>query len=382
MTDYSSSLSIWEKESFYSNRDVIIIGAGLSGLWSAFHLKKLKPSLSITIIERGLIPSGASTRNAGFACFGSLTELLHDVELMGEDKMLQLVNMRYQGLQQIMKTFNPAETGFSLCGGYELITEKQVKAGKSLRDGMHRINKLLSAIVPAKETFTLADDKINKFGFGNVDHLIENALEGYLHPGKLCQVLTRRVQATGVTILNGINVNGYSRLDGRVILHTDKNFDLSATSLLVCTNAFAGTLLPGIDVVQARGQVLLTDEIPDLNFRGTFHADEGFYYFRNHGKRILLGGARNEDFAGETSGTMQTSSNIQQALEQFLKKYIIPSTPYTISDRWSGIMAMGKDKLPIVGEIEPNVFCAVRMSGMGVALTPVTGEKIARKMLL
>src|SRR6478735_6860175 len=119
MTEYSSSLSIWEKESFYSNPDVIIIGAGLSGLWSAFHLKKIKPSLSITIIERGLIPSGASTRNAGFACFGSLTELLHDVELMGADKMLQLVGMRHQGLQQIMRTFNPAETGFSLCGGYE-----------------------------------------------------------------------------------------------------------------------------------------------------------------------------------------------------------------------------------------------------------------------
>src|SRR5688572_19776041 len=120
MTEYSSSLSIWEKESFYAGRDIIIIGAGLSGLWSAYHLKKLKPSLSITIVERGLIPSGASTRNAGFACFGSFTELLHDLELMGEDKMLQLVNMRYQGLQQIMKSFNPAETGFTLCGGYEL----------------------------------------------------------------------------------------------------------------------------------------------------------------------------------------------------------------------------------------------------------------------
>ena len=357
------------------------MGAGLSGLWSAFHLKKIKPSLSITIVERGLIPSGASTRNAGFACFGSLTELLHDVELMGADKMLQLVGMRYQGLQQIMKTFNPAETDFSLCGGYELITDKQLSTGKSLVDGMKLINQLLGSVVPAKATFSFSDSKIKEFGFNNVDHLIENTLEGYLHPGKLCQVLTRHVQAAGVTILNGIHVNGYSKSGDRVILHTNKPYELSATNLLVCTNAFAGSLLPGIDIVEARGQVLLTNEIPNLKFRGTFHADEGFYYFRNHGNRILLGGARNEDFDGETSGTMETTSNIQAALEHFLKKYIIPSTPFSISDRWSGIMAMGKEKLPIVKEIEPNVFCSVRMSGMGVALTPVTGELIARKML-
>ncbi|HTE24530.1 NAD(P)/FAD-dependent oxidoreductase [Flavitalea sp.] len=381
MTEYSKSLSIWEKECFSSNRDIIIIGAGLSGLWSAFHLKKIKPSLSITIIERGLIPSGASTRNAGFACFGSLTELLHDVELMGADKMLQLVGMRYQGLQQIMKTFNPAETGFSLCGGYELVTDKKVTAGRSLHDGMKLINQLLASVVPTHSTFSFSDDKINEFGFGNVDHLIENPLEGYLHPGKLCQVLTRCVQAAGVTILNGINVNGYTKSGGRVILHTNKPYEFSASNLLVCTNAFAGSLLPGIDIVQARGQVLLTNEITNLKFRGTFHADEGFYYFRNHGNRILLGGARNEDFDGETSGTMETTSNIQAALEQFLEKYIIPSTPFSISDRWSGIMAMGKEKLPIVKEIEPSVFCSVRMSGMGVALTPVTGETIAKMML-
>ncbi|RYY21246.1 MAG: FAD-binding oxidoreductase, partial [Chitinophagaceae bacterium] len=224
-------------------------------------------------------------------------------------------------------------------------------------------------------------NKISRFGLSNVEHLVENAMEGYLHPGKLCQVLARQVQAAGVTILNGINVNGYSKVGENIHVHTNKPYELCATNLLICTNAFAGSLLPGIDIVQARGQVLLTNEIPGLKLKGTFHADEGFYYFRNHGNRVLLGGARNEDFDGETSGTMETTQNIQDALENFLKKYIIPSTPFKISDRWSGIMAMGREKLPIVKQIEPNVFCAVRMSGMGVALTPVTGEMVARLML-
>src|ERR1700749_3921800 len=100
-----TQLSVWEKESFFAPADIIIAGSGLVGLWSAFYLKKKAPSLSITIVERGLIPTGASTRNAGFACFGSLTEIAAGVTEMGEDQLLQLVEMRYKGIKKIKKTF-------------------------------------------------------------------------------------------------------------------------------------------------------------------------------------------------------------------------------------------------------------------------------------
>ena len=72
-------------------------------LWSAYYLKKRAPSLTITIIERGIVPTGASTRNAGFACFGSVTELIADTQKMGEERMLQLVEMRCKGLKRIRK---------------------------------------------------------------------------------------------------------------------------------------------------------------------------------------------------------------------------------------------------------------------------------------
>ena len=90
-------LSVWEKESFFAPADIVIAGSGLVGLWSAYYLKRSAPHLSITIVERGIIPTGASTRNAGFACFGSLTELVADAQKMGEDHMLELVEMRYFG---------------------------------------------------------------------------------------------------------------------------------------------------------------------------------------------------------------------------------------------------------------------------------------------
>ena len=115
------SLSIWEKESWFAPADIVIAGSGLVGLWSAYYLKKKHPSLRITIIERGIVPTGASTRNAGFACFGSLTELLADIDQMGEDKMLELVSLRYRGLKKIRKTFRDAEIGYEQLGGFELL---------------------------------------------------------------------------------------------------------------------------------------------------------------------------------------------------------------------------------------------------------------------
>jgi gamma-glutamylputrescine oxidase len=89
-------LSVWEKESFFEHQDIIIVGSGLVGLWSALELKEKHPRLKITILERSMVPAGASTRNAGFACFGSPSELLHDKEISGEDRMWRIVEMRYK----------------------------------------------------------------------------------------------------------------------------------------------------------------------------------------------------------------------------------------------------------------------------------------------
>jgi len=149
---------------------------------------------------------------------------------------------------------------------------------------------------------------------------------------------------------------------------------------LVCTNGFAKELLPELAIVPARGQILVTSEIPDLKFKGTFHYDGGYYYFRNLGKRVLLGGARNKAIEEESSAEMTTTGKIQNELEVFLSRYILPEQDFLITDRWSGIMGMGPDKMPIMQKVSENVFCAVRLGGMGVALAPVIGEKMANMM--
>lgn len=64
-------------------------------LWSTLELKKKNNALRTTLIERNTTLLGASTSNAGFACFGSPTELIHDAATKGTDAMHKIVEMRH-----------------------------------------------------------------------------------------------------------------------------------------------------------------------------------------------------------------------------------------------------------------------------------------------
>ena len=86
-------LSFWEKNSFL-NYDTIIIGGGINGLSAACAIKEKYPEQQVLILERGSWPLGASTRNAGFACFGSFSEIRDDINQNGLDKALQLISVK------------------------------------------------------------------------------------------------------------------------------------------------------------------------------------------------------------------------------------------------------------------------------------------------
>src|SRR5438045_335528 len=94
-------LSYWEQECIFNNIDVTIIGSGIVGLSAALRLKKFRPELKVLVLERGVIPYGASSRNAGFACFGSPSELLDDLNKNGEDEVFSLVEKRWKGLKRL-----------------------------------------------------------------------------------------------------------------------------------------------------------------------------------------------------------------------------------------------------------------------------------------
>lgn len=369
------SFSIWEEESFYAAQDFIVAGAGLVGLWTALEIRKKHPKATITIIEKGCIPTGASTRNAGFACFGSPSEMLHDANLLGEDEMWRIVEMRYKGINKIRKNFKPNKIDYDECGGYECFTN-QAEIEK-VKDNLSWLNKGLKEISGKKNSFKFCNNKLSKLNLKGFDAMVVNPHEGGLHSGKLVQALTQKVHRKNIQILHGLQITGWSDDGGKVVI-TTSNQNFAAGKLIICTNALSATLLPQLNLKPVRGQVLVTSAIRNLKLKGTFHYDEGFYYFRNLGNRILIGGARNSAFEQEETNEMVVTDNIQQRLEQFLKDHIETKEDYHITHRWSGIMGLTESKLPMVKQVSDKIIAAVACNGMGVALSPTVAEEVAK----
>jgi gamma-glutamylputrescine oxidase len=371
-------LSYWEKQSFLQY-DHIVIGAGIVGLSAAIELKDRYPSATVLVLERGLLPTGASSRNAGFACMGSLTELLDKQQYNTDIEILELFDHRKRGLEKLRARLGDSNIGYAANGSYELIGVDE----EHMLSEIERLNELLLPITQ-KPAYKLANEKIAQFGFSKdyAKALIENTCEGELHTGKMLRALTDFALHKSVEIKTGSNVLRFEEDEHHVSIHIEHPFRqdvliLQCRSLSICTNAFTKQLLPDVDVIPGRGQVLITQPIPELKFKGVYHFDKGYYYFREIDGRVLLGGGRNLDFEGEATTDFALNESIHIALEEKLKEIIIPGIHFQVAQRWTGIMAFGKTKYPIVKAFSKRVYGAFRMGGMGVALGSETAMQLA-----
>ena len=367
-----SKLSFWERSIYTDGIDFTIIGAGIVGMSTALHLRKANPSAKIIILERGYLPTGASTKNAGFACFGSPTELKDDLAKMKEHAVWETVAMRLEGLTELFSLVDPKSIQYEACGSWDIIREDE---DTLTPDFLTYLNEKLFEISGETSVYSEDKTKILDAGFHGVKTAYHNRLEGAIHTGKLIEKLHQSCTNEGIHFLFGVEVVSFESSDSGVEIHTYMG-PLQSAKLMVCTNAFAKDYLD--DIQAARAQVLVTKPIANLAVKGTFHMESGYYYFRNVGNRILFGGGRNLDFAGETSTEFETTLVIQEKLKLYLHELILPNTPLEIDYSWSGIMAVGSEKKPIIQKTNKNIAFGVRMGGMGVAIGASVGKQLSK----
>lgn len=367
-----ANLSYWELKNWFSNIDFAVVGSGIVGLHAALRLREKFPESKILVLERGFLPQGASTKNAGFACFGSISEIIDDFSNHSEEEVIQLIRKRWQGLQLLRNRLGDAAIDYKLYGGYELFLKDSESHYNECLQKIPFINEVLKPLFKA-DVFA---KQIDRFDFRGIhEYLVFNPFEGQIDTGNMMEALLKQAIAANILILNRQNVVAYHETSEGVQISTD-DFDFSAKKLLFATNGFAEKLTNGA-VKPARAQVLITEPIPNLDIKGTFHIDRGYYYFRNFGDRILFGGGRNLDFEGETTSTFGQTDLIQNKLEEILKEVILPGHNFKIEHRWSGIMGMGSSKKPIVEKLSEHVYCGVRLGGMGVAIGSLVGQELA-----
>ena len=371
-----NNFSYWEQESFLSGFDVLIIGSGIVGLSAALSLKSQKPKLKIGVLEAGFLPAGASTKNAGFACFGSISELIEELKTGGEDEIGGIIELRWKGLERLRKNLGDKAISFEQYGGYEVFKASESGFANTCIEQIPYFNKLLGSLIGKPDIYAVNTTKIAEFGMNGITNLIHNKYEGQIDTGKMMLALVSKVQGLGVSIFNNCRVQKIeSKLNEQVLITNQGKF--RANSIILATNAFGTELIPELDVIPGRGQILITEPIKSLKIKGSFHYNRGYTYFRNIDDRILLGGGRDLDVEGEQTLEPGITDIIQESLERLLFETIIPKQKVKIEHRWSGVMGFGKELKPIVKKIRPGLYCAVRCNGMGVAMGSLLGEQVA-----
>ena len=367
------NLSYWEKSTYLENIDFLIIGSGIVGLSTAIFLKKKNKNYKVLVIDRGYLPTGASTKNAGFTCFGSPTELFDDLQNMNELTVWDTFSNRYMGLNTLFELVKKDKIAYRECKSWDIISSK--KNNDITKDFIEYINHKAYEITGVKEIYH--EDKLisTKFGFEGINTSYCNKLEGAIHTGKMIQELYKKAILNDVNVLFGMNAEKLDHSAQENVIETQFG-EIKAKNTIIATNGFAKKWIKN-DILPARAQVIITNEIPDLKINGTFHYEKGYYYFRNVGNRVLLGGGRNLDFKGETTEEFGSSEQIRLKLLELLKNVILPKHTYEIQDSWSGIMGVGKSKSPIIKKINNNTAIGVRMGGMGVAIGAQVGKKLA-----
>jgi gamma-glutamylputrescine oxidase len=371
-----TSFSYWERTAFIDNADVIVIGSGLVGLSAALQLKTKQPALKVLVLERGFLPTGASTKNAGFACFGTVSEQLACLERSTEDEVARLVNYKWRGLQRLRQNLGDSNIDYYQHGGYELFMVNEAAHAAECIYKIPYLNKLLQKAIGGPNIFTVADDKIATFGLNKVGRMIYNPYEGQIDTGKMMTALLQKVSSLGVVVLNSCGVEKIEAEYNHIKLKTSQG-SFKTSKVILATNAFANQLFPELKVTPGRGQVLVTKPIPGLKLKGAYHFNEGYYYFRNINGRVLFGGGRNLDFEAEATWEFGHTEKVKQQLITYLNEMVLPGQNAEIDYWWSGIMGFGEDLSPIVKQVGPNIFCAVRCNGMGVAMGSLVGEEVA-----
>lgn len=380
-TSLRYQLSYWEHASFFSGIDIIIVGAGIVGLSAALRTRELAPKAKILILERGPLPVGASTRNAGFACFGSVSELLDDMEESPEEEVLALVEQRWKGLERLRGQLGDAAIRYEPLGGFELFRAEEKERFEACADHVSVLNQKLRPVTGLPETYRMAHEDAVDLGLEGVRYLIKNQAEGQLHTGEMVKSLLEKAREAGILIYTGLGVEALRDTGVQVEVETSLGWSISARQVLVCTNGFARQLLPDLKVRPARNQVLITTPVKDLKIRGAFHYDRGYFYFRNIDNRVLLGGGRNLDTEAEATSEFGTTPLIRSALVRLLQEVILPRQDVGVAHWWSGILGVGRRKRPVIRHISDRIVAAVRLGGMGVAIGYLIGEEGAEELL-
>lgn len=362
--DPGLGFSWWELRGWLGDLDALVVGGGLVGMTAALHMKAQWPEARIAIIDRQPLGGGGSTRNAGFACFGSPSELAEDVQTLGEERTAELVAMRWRGLQELRHSWGDEALGYQESGSVELFTNSELQ--RQVEALLPRLNELLTPVL-GKSPFHLAPP--GSFpGIHAGAGLVASPLEGLIDTAKTIQTMRRALVERDIPFLPGLPMTSLESGGRGWRIGTPPGV-VESRQVLLATNALAAQWLD-LDVQPVDNHVLVSAPLPDLTLAHTVHHDRGYVYARRVEDRLLIGGGRQWGLDAQ---------GVVEALTAWAQTHL--HAQFTPAHHWVGTLGVGQERWPIVDSPARGLHVGVRMGGMGVAIGSLVGRQLAELAL-
>lgn len=361
--------------------DLVVVGAGYTGLWTALRAKRRDPDARVIIIEARTVGWAASGRNGGF-CEASLThgrdnglsrwpnEIDHLDELgmanldgMGADIAHYGIDADWERVGALGIATEPHQL--------EWLDEWAADAASRGEQGVVRMDRAEVQASVHSPTF-----------LGAVFEQHSNAL---VHPGKLAAGLARAAEEAGVEIFEGSPVRSIDDDADSVVVRTADGF-VTTSQVALATNVFPSLLKRNrLMTVPVYDYVLMTEPLSDAQLasigwsgrQGLSDLANQFHYFRlSADNRILFGGY---DAVYHYGRQVRAGYENRPESWQKLASHFFTTFPQLeglrFTHRWAGAIDTSTQFCAFFGTARRGrVAYAAGFTGLGVAATRFAGD--------
>ncbi|MGB3876393.1 MAG: FAD-binding oxidoreductase [Shinella zoogloeoides] len=366
--------------------DVCIIGAGYTGLWTAYYLKKADPSLDIVVVEREFAGFGSSGRNGGWLSggFGWSREKYLKTATRGA-----VVDMQRAMAGTVDEVIRVAEAE-GIDADILRVDNITVATNRpQLERAREEYQFYLDWEMPADRMEMLsAEDAARRIRIAGVEGAFVIRDMARVQPAKLVRGLAKVVESLGVRIFEGTAVTGFTK--GRV--ETERGI-VRAPVVIRATEGFTAGL-PGHERtwLPLNSAQIVTEPLPEALWReigweghellgDAAHAY--CYAQRTREGRITMGGRGVPyRFGSKTDIDGRTQQATIDALHAILTRLLPQTKSLKIEHAWCGVLGVPRDWCTTAGfDRETGIGWAGGYVGLGVSSSNLAGRTLADLVL-
>ena len=361
--------------------DVAIIGAGYTGLWTAYYLKQAMPTLDVLVIEKDFAGFGASGRNGGWLTGGFAWNHKRYLETSSEQAVRAMVEAMNGTVDEVIRVAGAEGIDADIKRTEELVVAtKPAQVGRMRAEVAHRRHWGEEGRVFEMTAADLAD-RIRIPG-ALAAMVVTNVAR--VQPAKLVRGLAKAVERLGVRIVEGTTVTAFEK--GLV---TTDHGQVRAPVILRCTEGFTAGL-PGrkrewlpLNSAQIATEPLSADIWAQIGWQGheivEDFANSYFYCQRTREGRITVGTRGVPYRYGsnlDTNGAPDPETIMR--LTALLQRHFPAAAKAKIDHAWCGVLGVPRDWCATVG-LDPatGIGWAGGYVGVGVSTSNLAGRTLA-----